>query len=580
MAQRINEFLINAVMDNKTLTDVKQSLIAEMERRVQDKILEPTNAALLKKLITNADDDNEATMIAALGTTYKRTGFHFDKRLEKLSSDIKYFKKNERLSFLTDSSKPTHKLIIGDNYEALQNLLIEYKGKIDVIYIDPPYGKDSMGEFAQTNYENAITRDNLLSMLYPRLVLAKELLSEKGVIFCSIDDRNQAYVKSLFDEVFGEKKLVCNLVWQKKTGASDAKGIAIITEYILVYCNDPEEKYWNKIFTQNYMSYDERRYRFSDEYVFERGKYYPDNLDRGGLNYSDSMNYGIECPDGTIAYPNGRTKYENDGWIWKWSKEKVQWGIDFGFIEFRKSKDKKSGWAVCYKNYLYVDNEGKKINRSAPFKNFIYGILNGEGTDEMNNIFGMSVFKNPKPIALIMYILQAVSKKDLLVLDFFAGSGTTGHSVMELNRNSKNQRAKFILVQSPETLDKQSKKPEVKNAIKLCEKLNLPLNIAQITAIRLKRIMTGECYDGNKDFKWLEDNEPYGSNLDVYEIASVKNNNSSSGKTPFDVIDETLYGKKQFAILREKVDWVCSNFAHAQQSVESDKEWQERIKKM
>lgn len=580
MAQRINEFLINAVMDNKTLTDVKQSLIAEMERRVQDKILEPTNAALLKKLITNADDDNEATMIAALGTTYKRTGFHFDKRLEKLSSDIKYFKKNERLSFLTDSSKPTHKLIIGDNYEALQNLLIEYKGKIDVIYIDPPYGKDSMGEFAQTNYENAITRDNLLSMLYPRLVLAKELLSEKGVIFCSIDDRNQAYVKSLFDEVFGEKKLVCNLVWQKKTGASDAKGIAIITEYILVYCNDPEEKNWNKIFTQNYMSYDERRYRFSDEYVFERGKYYPDNLDRGGLNYSDSMNYGIECPDGTIAYPNGRTKYENDGWIWKWSKEKVQWGIDFGFIEFRKSKDKKSGWAVCYKNYLYVDNEGKKINRSAPFKNFIYGILNGEGTDEMNNIFGMSVFKNPKPIALIMYILQAVSKKDLLVLDFFAGSGTTGHSVMELNRNSKNQRAKFILVQSPETLDKQSKKPEVKNAIKLCEKLNLPLNIAQITAIRLKRIMTGECYDGNKDFKWLEDNEPYGSNLDVYEIASVKNNNSSCGKTPFDVIDETLYGKKQFATLREKVDWVCSNFAHAQQRVESDKEWQERIKKM
>ena len=567
-------------MDNKTLTDVKQSLIAEMERRVQDKILEPTNAALLKKLITNADDDNEATMIAALGTTYKRTGFHFDKRLEKLSSDIKYFKKNERLSFLTDSSKPTHKLIIGDNYEALQNLLIEYKGKIDVIYIDPPYGKDSMGEFAQTNYENAITRDNLLSMLYPRLVLAKELLSEKGVIFCSIDDRNQAYVKSLFDEVFGEKKLVCNLVWQKKTGASDAKGIAIITEYILVYCNDPEEKNWNKIFTQNYMSYDERRYRFSDEYVFERGKYYPDNLDRGGLNYSDSMNYGIECPDGTIAYPNGRTKYENDGWIWKWSKEKVQWGIDFGFIEFRKSKDKKSGWAVCYKNYLYVDNEGKKINRSAPFKNFIYGILNGEGTDEMNNIFGMSVFKNPKPIALIMYILQAVSKKDLLVLDFFAGSGTTGHSVMELNRNSKNQRAKFILVQSPETLDKQSKKPEVKNAIKLCEKLNLPLNIAQITAIRLKRIMTGECYDGNKDFKWLEDNEPYGSNLDVYEIASVKNNNSSCGKTPFDVIDETLYGKKQFATLREKVDWVCSNFAHAQQRVESDKEWQERIKKM
>lgn len=87
------------------------------------------------------------------------------------------------MSFHTDDSKPIHKLIIGDNYEALQNLLIQYKNKVDVIYIDPPYGKDSMGEFAKTNYENAITRDNLLSMLHSRLMLAKMLLSDNGVIF-------------------------------------------------------------------------------------------------------------------------------------------------------------------------------------------------------------------------------------------------------------------------------------------------------------------------------------------------------------------------------------------------------------
>ncbi len=188
-----------------TNNGMKESLLLEIDKRVSDKVLEPTNAELLKKLILAADDDNEAMMIAALGTTYKKTGFHFDKRLERLSNDIRYFKKNEALSFHTDDSKPTHKLIIGDNYEALQNLLIEYKGRVDVIYIDPPYGKDSMGEFAQTNYENAITRDNLLSMLYPRLMLAKQLLAESGVIFCSIDDRNQAYIKCLFDEVFLEK---------------------------------------------------------------------------------------------------------------------------------------------------------------------------------------------------------------------------------------------------------------------------------------------------------------------------------------------------------------------------------------
>ena len=155
-----------ALKKQKTMNATKDSLIAEIEKRVSDKILEQSNADLLIKLIKNADSLDEAINIAALGTTYKRTGLHFDKRLEKMSETIKYFKKNEALSFHTDDSKPTHKLIIGDNYEALQNLLIQYKGKVDVIYIDPPYGKDSMGEFAATNYNNAITRDNLLSMLY------------------------------------------------------------------------------------------------------------------------------------------------------------------------------------------------------------------------------------------------------------------------------------------------------------------------------------------------------------------------------------------------------------------------------
>ncbi|MBR1627530.1 MAG: site-specific DNA-methyltransferase [Bacteroidales bacterium] len=197
----------------KNLSDIKKSLIAEINKRVEDRVLEPANAQLLEKLINGADSDTEAINIAALGTTYKRTGLHFDKRLEKISSDIHYFKKNNDLSFFTDNDKPMNKLIIGDNYQTLQNLLIEYKGKIDVIYIDPPYGKDSMGEFAQTNYQNNITRDNLLSMLYPRLQLAKQLLSDSGVIFCSIDDKNQAYVKCLFDEVFGENNFICNFCY-------------------------------------------------------------------------------------------------------------------------------------------------------------------------------------------------------------------------------------------------------------------------------------------------------------------------------------------------------------------------------
>ena len=223
------------------MSDTKKELCAELDRRVSDKILEPTNAELLKKLIEKADSDNEAMMIAELGTTYKRTGLHFDKRLEKMTSDIRYFRKNEELSFHTDDSKPTHKLIIGDNYEALQNLLIEYKGKVDVIYIDPPYGKDSMGEFANTNYQNAITRDNLLSMLYPRLLLAKQLLSESGVIFCSIDDKNQAYVKCLFDEVFGEGNFAGTIIWQSATDNNPSQ-ISTEHEYIICFCRKLQEQ--------------------------------------------------------------------------------------------------------------------------------------------------------------------------------------------------------------------------------------------------------------------------------------------------------------------------------------------------
>ena len=109
-------------------SNLKDNLIAELNKRVKDEILEQTNANLLKKLILNAETDNEAMMIAELGTTYKKTGLHFDPRLEKMSHDIRYIKKNKKLSFHTDISKPLHKLIIGDNYEALQNLLIEYKG--------------------------------------------------------------------------------------------------------------------------------------------------------------------------------------------------------------------------------------------------------------------------------------------------------------------------------------------------------------------------------------------------------------------------------------------------------------------
>lgn len=296
--------------------------------------------------------------------------------------------------------------IEGDNLEVLKLLHETYLGKIKMIYIDPPYntGNDfiyeddftqsineyhkSSGQFDDNGNRlvknldsNGRFHTEWLNMMYSRLKIARELLSEKGVIFISIDDNECDNLKKICDEIFGERMFVTSIIWKKKTGASDARGIATITENILVYVKNIDEI--DKVFTRNIDSYDLKRYKYTDEFVDERGPYYIDNLDRGGLSYSDSLNYGIECPDGTITFPNGRSEYVNDGWIWKWGRKKIEWARKNNFIEFRKSTSKKSGWAVCYKNYLKVDNEGKMIERAAPHKNLITDILNANAASTM-----------------------------------------------------------------------------------------------------------------------------------------------------------------------------------------------------
>lgn len=534
-----------------TNNGMKESLLLEIDKRVSDKVLEPTNAELLKKLILAADDDNEAMMIAALGTTYKKTGFHFDKRLERLSNDIRYFKKNEALSFHTDDSKPTHKLIIGDNYEALQNLLIEYKGRVDVIYIDPPYGKDSMGEFAQTNYENAITRDNLLSMLYPRLMLAKQLLAESGVIFCSIDDRNQAYIKCLFDEIFGEGNYIDTLHWKRKKQPSFlAKHTAKVMEYVLVFAkrwdslgklsvetlSDATKKVVNLTNQVSIRHFNIGvRVKCGNSGIIPKGKY---TIKTMSVEYLDD-----------VHYKNGITQNEVDVKAnFSVSQEKIN-----NYIE---------------QNLLFITanlglrrdvSEEETANAKAITDLLLDWGDNQDSEKELKEIFGNKLFDYSKPTKLICNLVKSTIKKDSIVLDFFAGSGTTGQAVLALNEQDKGNR-QFILCQLNEKTD------------------TTPNGIAyDVTSKRLKRVMTGECYDGTKSFKWAEENMPYGGNLDVYEIATVHNSNNIEGQTPFDVIDETLYGREKFTTLREKVDWVCGNFAHTQKWID-DNDWLDKHK--
>lgn len=350
----------------------------------------------------------------------------------------------------SDADAPNHILIEGDNLEALTALAYTHEGKIDVIYIDPPYNtgnKDFVYNDHYVDKEDSYRHSKWLSFMNKRLRIAKQLLSDRGVIFISIDDNEQAQLKLLCDEVFGYDKLISNLIWQKKTGAADANGIATITEYILVYCQNPVLA--KTIFNYNKEAFDVKRYRYKDEYIEERGPFYYDSLDRGSIQYSDGLNYGIKAPDGTMIYPNGRTSFMNDGWTWKWSKEKVKWGIDNKFIEIVPTKKKGSGWAVKYKIYLNVDNEGHIIEKSVPYKNLITGVLNADAANDIKSIFNSKAFNYAKPLDLILLFIKLINNRTANILDFFAGSGTTLHATMQLNSEDGGHR-KCILVTNNE----------------------------------------------------------------------------------------------------------------------------------
>ncbi|MCD7710055.1 MAG: site-specific DNA-methyltransferase, partial [Porphyromonadaceae bacterium] len=298
----------------------------------------------------------------------------------------------ERAIHSSDKEAPNHILIEGDNLEALTALVYTHEGKIDVIYIDPPYNtgnKDFVYNDSFVDKEDAYRHSKWLSFMSRRLKIAKKLLSERGVIFISIDDNEQAQLKLLCDDIFGAQNFVAKFDWRKKTGANDAKDIAVITESILLYCKNRQNTIENYLWARDYDSINEKRYKYKDAFCEERGKFYYDTLDRGGLQYSDSMNFGIEAPDGGIIYPNGRSEFKKDGWIWKWGKDKVKWGLENGFLEFFKSsKSQGSSFTIKYKVYQKVDNEGnirKKSGRA--YTNLILSPINQQCNSEFNDLF-------------------------------------------------------------------------------------------------------------------------------------------------------------------------------------------------
>lgn len=366
--------------------------------------------------------------------------------------------------------------IEGDNLEVLKLLQESYLGKVKMIYIDPPYntGNDfiyaddfmhsqeeenqQMGMYDEETGErlfkntdtNGRFHSDWCSMIYSRLMLARNLLTDDGVIFISIGDEELNNLKNICDEIFGAKNFIANLIWQSTPGSNTGNDVKTVTENILLYSKSRSEcNFLNQEIIDN------EKYSNLDEYYEKRGGFVLNKLDRRmtGNHYSEALNYSIEMPDGSVLYPgNSETKQEH--WNWRWSSTKVKWGIDNGFVIMKKGKN---GWSLYFKQYEKVDNEDKLIKRTLSYQNLlnIDGANSARGTREVMDLFNGKFFDYPKPLNLIKHIQSMILSNNDIVMDFFSGSATTAHAVMQLNAEDGGHR-KFIMVQLPEKCDEKS----------------------------------------------------------------------------------------------------------------------------
>lgn len=350
----------------------------------------------------------------------------------------------ERAIISEDKDAPNHILIEGDNLEALATLAYTHEGKIDIIYIDPPYNtgnKDFRYNDSYVDKEDSYRHSKWLSFMSRRLKIAKKLLCDRGIIFISIDDNEQAQLKLLCDEVFGNKNFVADLIWsnQEGGGSSDSKLFRIKHEHIIVFSKDISQLDIKGVDITN-----EDRYKEEDEYSKVRGKYYLQKLGMGSIQYSESLNYPIIAPDGSKIYPSDNNNGKKA--CWRWSKEKLNWGIENGFIVIKKSKNI---WTVYTKQYLNCDNNGEIIIRTQRPLGIIDKFSSTQAAKFLESIGLSKLFNYSKPTDLIKYLIDRFVDFNPIILDFFAGSGTTLHATMQLNAEDGGRR-QCILVTNNE----------------------------------------------------------------------------------------------------------------------------------
>lgn len=387
----------------------------------------------------------------------------------------------------------------GDNLEVLKHLRRSYEGQVKCIYIDPPYntGSDDFVyndsfDFTEKDLEEKLGVDAervekilkmkkrgsrshaaWLTFMYPRLKLARDLLKDDGVIFISIDDNEQANLKILCDEIFGEENFLALLARRTKAGGGSAsKHFAIEHDYVLAYAKHSD------LTDSIFVPYDDKyakRYALEDE----NGRYFWDTMER---SCTATVPYIITAPDGTAL--KGR---------WFRSKERFEEDLANGEVKFLHKED--GSWSVQFKQRMA---DGKKV-RSILGENEFKSNLEDLEALNLDDVFSFN-----KPVFLLDHLIKSIVRDDSIVLDFFSGSATTAHSVMNLNAVEKAGKRKFIMVQLPEDLDAITKPNETtKNAIKFLEKLGKPHTLDQIGMERIRRAaakIKAEHPDCNCDF--------------------------------------------------------------------------------
>jgi len=459
-------------------------------------------------------------------------------------------------------------MIEGDNLEVLKLLQRSYAGKVKVIYIDPPYNTgndfiypdkfqnniqnyleltgqvDGNGQKITSNTESSGRfHTDWLNMMYPRLKLARNLLRTDGVLFVSIDEREIADLRMMLDELFFPENSICEFIWQaKKGGGSDNAGIVSDHEYVVCYCRDSDTEPLSQILLEA-----EPLNKTDAKGPYRIGR----ELNKWGANSlrkdRPTMFYPIPGPGGIDVFP---IRNDNKEGCWRWGKPKLLEAVAEGDVEFVM---RDNGTYIVYQKIRSVEARGK------PHRTMLEECgQTADGTKEIKELFDSErVFDFSKPPALISNLLRIgipanededeSEMEEHIVLDFFAGSGTTGHAVM-LKNAVDGYNCRYILVQLPEQLHPENKDQKI--AADFCDRISKPRTIAELTKERLRRaakkirknnpLFAGEL--GFRVFKLASSNirawEPERENLTATLEASVEH--LESDRTEEDILFELL----------------------------------------